>query len=214
MRHASATFANLSEDKRQRVLDAAIEEFADHGFQGASMNRLAARLAIAKGSIFQYFGSKEGLFSFAFGRAVELFKGPLKAAREQAKDQGFFELVRQSLLTGMEFIENHPLIYRIYLKMLHNDDFPLRGHLLGQVRAAAAKYFQPLVMEGIRRGELRPDLDLDLAVYVLDTLLDRFLQSRDTAPLDGGLGIFGADRATVERRAAELVEFLRTGLSA
>ncbi|HBR06022.1 MAG TPA: TetR/AcrR family transcriptional regulator, partial [Desulfovibrio sp.] len=39
MRQASETFANLPEDKRQRVLDAAIEEFAEHGFQGASMNR-------------------------------------------------------------------------------------------------------------------------------------------------------------------------------
>jgi AcrR family transcriptional regulator len=214
MRQASETFANLPEDKRQRVLDAAIEEFAEHGFQGASMNRLAARLAIAKGSIFQYFGSKEGLFGFAFGRAVELFKGPLKAARERARGQGFFEVLRQSLLAGMEFIAKHPRIHRIYLKMLHNEDFPLRERVLGQVRAASAKYFRPLVLEGIRRGELRADLDPDLAVYVLDTLLDRFLQSLAAAPLDGGLGVFGADRQTVERRAAELVEFLRRGLSA
>ena len=214
MRQASETFTNLPEDKRERVLDAAIEEFAEHGFQGASMNRLAARLAIAKGSIFQYFGSKEGLFGFAFGRAVELFKGPLKAARERAQGQGFFEVLRQSLLAGMDFIEKHPRIHRIYLKMLHNEDFPLRERVLGQVRAASVKYFRPLVLEGIRRGELRADLDPDLAVYVLDTLLDRFLQSLAAAHLDGGLGVHGADRAVAERRAAELVEFLRKGLSA
>lgn len=214
MSDASGTFANLPEDKRARVLDAALEEFAEHGFKGASMNRLSTRLAIAKGSIFQYFGNKEGLFAYSFGRAVDLFKAPLKAARERARDGGFFEVLRQSLLTGMEFIVAHPLIHRIYLKMLHNEDFPLRERILGQVRAASAKYFRPLVLEGIERGELRPDLDPDLAVYVLDTLLDRFLQSLAAAPLDGGLGVFGAPRETVERRAGALVEFLRRGLSA
>lgn len=214
MRAASETFENLPDDKRGRVLDAAIEEFAEHGFAGASMNRLSARLGIAKGSIFQYFGTKEGLFSYAFGRAVDLFKGPLKAAREASRSRGFFEVVEQSLLAGVGFIAEHPSIYRIYLKMLHHEGVPLRERFLVEVRAASARYFRPLVEQAMSRGELRADLDPDLAVYLLDAVLDRFLQSLVVSHLDAGSGLYGADRAQVERRAREIVDLLRRGLSA
>ncbi len=45
------TFRQLPPDKRERVLDAALAEFADQGYQAASLNRLVAQAGIAKGSL-------------------------------------------------------------------------------------------------------------------------------------------------------------------
>ena len=56
---ARETFKNLEAAKQRKVLDAAIDEFADHGVREASMNRMVQKLGIAKGSLFQYFGNKE-----------------------------------------------------------------------------------------------------------------------------------------------------------
>ncbi|MGD8916938.1 MAG: helix-turn-helix domain-containing protein, partial [Syntrophobacterales bacterium] len=55
---AQPTFAKLPSEKQERVLDAAIEEFSRWGYDKASINRMVDRIGIAKGSIFQYFGSK------------------------------------------------------------------------------------------------------------------------------------------------------------
>ena len=52
------TYKNLESDKQQRILDTAVDEFASHGFRQASVNRMVQKLGIAKGSIFQYFGTK------------------------------------------------------------------------------------------------------------------------------------------------------------
>ena len=54
--------------------DTAIDEFASHGFKEASLNRLVQKVGIAKGSIFQYFGTKEKLFGFIFDHAVNLVR--------------------------------------------------------------------------------------------------------------------------------------------
>ena len=47
---------------RQRILDAAAAEFAEHGFDGATVSRIAARSKLSKQLIRYHFGSKERLF--------------------------------------------------------------------------------------------------------------------------------------------------------
>jgi TetR/AcrR family fatty acid metabolism transcriptional regulator len=56
--------------KRELILDAAMRHFAEHGYQGARVEDIALELGIAKGSIFQHFGSKAGLFLATYKRAV------------------------------------------------------------------------------------------------------------------------------------------------
>ncbi len=51
-----------SEAKRTRIIDAAMHHFAEQGYHAARVGDIAAQLGIAKGSIFQHFGSKDGLF--------------------------------------------------------------------------------------------------------------------------------------------------------
>ncbi|MEF2230086.1 MAG: TetR/AcrR family transcriptional regulator [Pseudodesulfovibrio sp.] len=201
------TFENLPEEKRGRVLNEATREFADHGYQGASINRIVDRLGIAKGSLFKYFGSKEGLFEHVFSRAVADFKGPLKAIRDSEGD--FFTRIGQSLLAGAAFIDGHPHIYAIYLKMLFNENFPLRERFLGEIRRAHAKYLGALVDDGIAAGELRPDIDRGMTVFLLHTTLDRFLQHHAVPSLD--TGIDPAPRST-EDRVRAVTDFLRHGL--
>lgn len=58
------TFFNLPEEKRQRILDLAIEEFAHHDYQNASISRIVAEASIAKGSFYQYFEDKADLYRY------------------------------------------------------------------------------------------------------------------------------------------------------
>ena len=214
MTKPSDTFENLPEEKQQRVLDEATMEFAEHGYHGASVNRIVARLSIAKGSLFKYFGSKEGLFEHLFSHAVAQFKQPLKQVREETKGQDLFLRVERALLAGVRFIDGHPLIYRIYLKMLFQENFPLREKFLSQVRLASAKYLRPMVLEAMETGQLRPDLDPDMVVFHLDSVMDRFLQAWAVPDLDGGTGLYRANADTVQTRARAVADILRHGLAA
>jgi AcrR family transcriptional regulator len=47
-----STFLNLDSKKQERILNAAVDEFAGHGFEGASINTLVRTVGISKGSIF------------------------------------------------------------------------------------------------------------------------------------------------------------------
>jgi AcrR family transcriptional regulator len=60
-----------AEATRQRLLDAATEEFAASGIAGARVDRIADAARSNKAQIYHYFGSKDGLFDAVFDRIVE-----------------------------------------------------------------------------------------------------------------------------------------------
>ena len=60
-----------AEATRQRLLDAAEEEFAARGIAGARVDRIAQAARSNKAQIYHYFGSKDGLFDAVFDRIVE-----------------------------------------------------------------------------------------------------------------------------------------------
>jgi AcrR family transcriptional regulator len=74
-----------SEAKRTRILETAMRHFAERGYHAARIEDIASELSIAKGSVFQHFGSKEGLFLAAYQKAVASFSAYLDAAGRHRK---------------------------------------------------------------------------------------------------------------------------------
>src|ERR1700687_4475128 len=80
-----------SEAKRARIVEVAIRHFAERGYSAARVEDIAAQLGIAKGSVFQHFKSKDGLFFEAYKKAVQSFPRYMQAP---AQERGFFEVLR------------------------------------------------------------------------------------------------------------------------
>jgi AcrR family transcriptional regulator len=211
---AKKTFFNLPEEKQKRVLETAIEEFSEKGYGGASINLIVSKLGIAKGSIYQYFTNKKSLFLHIFDYAVELIRKTLKQVKNETRDAPVFERIKKSLLAGVDFIERHPSIYRIYLKIMFEREAPFRQELLHRIRLFSSEYLTSLLIEGKERGEIRKDVDVKVAVFLLDAVMDRFLQACAVPFLDSGIKVYRMDRQIIEQRVDEIVEVLKKGLSA
>lgn len=67
------TFLRLPEEKRNRILDAAWEEFTSVSFTKASINRIIRRAEIPRGSFYQYFDDKDDLFHYLMKEVREQF---------------------------------------------------------------------------------------------------------------------------------------------
>src|SRR5262249_47567343 len=82
-----------AEAKRARILDASMRAFAERGYHATRIEDIASELSIAKGSVFQHFGSKDGLFLAGFKKAVASFPAWLDAPPEIV-GRGFFAILR------------------------------------------------------------------------------------------------------------------------
>ena len=60
----NSSFTAKGNETRQRIFDAAVQEFAENGFAGARIDRIAELAGVNKQRIYAYFNDKEGLFTF------------------------------------------------------------------------------------------------------------------------------------------------------
>jgi TetR/AcrR family transcriptional regulator len=209
-----STFRHLPPDKQERVIDAALAEFAEQGYQGASLNRVVAQAGIAKGSLYQYFPNKEGIFHYIFQHALQMVRRTLTSVKEQTLEDNFFVRLEKSLLAGVRFSREHPRIFSLYLKIQFDKNVPFRDEFLSAVRRHATEYFASLVRRARVRGELRPGVPKAAVLFLLDAMFDRFLQAVAVPALDVTLGLHQASDEIIHKHVRELVGLLREGLMA
>ncbi len=208
-----STFNNLPPEKQESILRVVLEEFSRNGYRKTSINTIVARLGIAKGSIFQYFEDKEGLFLFILNRSLEKVKQYLRAVREETTEQDLFSRLEHTLQAGVDFLKTHPQVYRLYLRVMFESQVPYRQEILASIRGYSHEFLKDLIRTARARGELRATIDTDVAAFILDAVLDRYLQALSIRHLDAGLGLLELDAAAKQVWIRRIVEVLQKGLA-
>ncbi len=172
--------------KRELIVDAAMRHFAERGYQGARVEDVAAELGIAKGSIFQHFGSKAGLFFAAYRKAVASLPAWLDAPKEVI-DEGFWVTLRYWLERTEHLIQGDWVPYRVTLIGNYGTDLKLKREINRFLVSEDPYGTLDFVEFGVRRGEVREDLDVEMAASMIDWLAERLQDALVTAELDPGL---------------------------
>ncbi|MDT5021470.1 MAG: hypothetical protein QOI33_1994, partial [Mycobacterium sp.] len=90
----TVTWARVDAARRAAVIEAAEAEFGAHGFSGGSLNVIARRAGVAKGSLFQYFADKRDLFSFITDVASQRVRAYMEERiRDLDPSRPFFEFL-------------------------------------------------------------------------------------------------------------------------
>ena len=172
-----------SQQKRSLILDAAMRHFAEHGYEAARVGDMANHLGIAKGSVFQHFGSKDGLFFEAYKSALRALP-PYLDVPPGVKDAGFFSVVRYRLSLPTQFWEKYSVPYRIILLGNYGSDLSLKKRIIRFVAAEDPLGARALVKMGTDRGEVRTDVDSSLITSMLECTFERMQDFLLTADLD------------------------------
>ena len=191
--------------KRARILEAAAQHFAEHGYHSARVADIAIALGIAKGSIFQHFGSKDSLFFEVYKRAVRSFPKYLEAPSE-VKLAGFFEVLRYWLVRTERLVHEDWIPYRISLLGNYGTDLDLKREINRFLIAEDPYGTLNFVRLGLKRRELRKDMDVELIASILDCMMERFQEAIVTAEVDPGLFRHQAEPA--EKKQARIQQFL------
>ena len=203
-----------TEAKRDRIVECAMRHFAEHGYQGARVDDIAGELGIAKGSIFQHFGSKAGLFFEVFKTAARTLPAWLEAPPEVV-EQGFFAVVRYWLDRTQHLVEEDWVPNRVVLVGNYGTDLELKRELNRFLVSEDPYGTLEFVEWGQQRGEVRADLDLETVVSLVDWTSSAIQDALVTEELDPGL--FHRWRSQPERQRERLDHFavlLESALSA
>ncbi|TYP55445.1 TetR/AcrR family transcriptional regulator [Thermosediminibacter litoriperuensis] len=162
-----STFFNLPADKREKILQVAIEEFARHSYREASVNRIVERSGIAKGSFYQYFEDKKDLFKFIIEKSGEKKLEYLGQVLNNLEQLDFFELVRELYAAGIKFAKENPELFAIGQRLLKDDDRNLFEEIMEDPKNKGQQFFVELLKKGIQRGEIDPGISVELVAMLL-----------------------------------------------
>lgn len=163
------TFHNLPVAKRDRILDAALDEFAAHPLPTASVNRIVRAAGIAKGSFYQYFDGLDDLYRFIlFEHGADLKMAAMRAAGPPPTGGDLFDTMSYYALAGLRFGIAHP---RIAAAARHLTAAPTATPMARELQQRSRTGVRHILREGIAAGAVRPDVDLDAAVIFTDHCL-------------------------------------------
>jgi TetR/AcrR family transcriptional regulator len=211
---ASGGESTEASSKREHIAEIAMRHFAEHGYRGARVEDIASEVGVAKGTVFLHFGSKEGLFLAAFERAVRQLPAWLDVPAE-VKEQGFWAVLDYWLERTEEFLEEAWVANRVAMIGRYDTGLGLRRPIDRFMRSEDPYGTLELVEFGVRRGEIRNDVDAEMMASMLDWLAERFQDVLGSEELDPGLvhrKPYQPERR--EARIREFVEVLRSGIAA
>jgi AcrR family transcriptional regulator len=164
------TFLNLPEKKRLMIEDAAMNEFAIHGFDNASINRIVADCQIAKGSFYQYFEDKRDLFNHLMTRIAEEKHNYISPVMLNPQAHDFFTLLQEMHRSALEFAKQNPKAALIGNQVYKNQEHPVHKEIFKGSRDAGKTFYNQLIALAISRGEIRADIDKEFVIHILMSL--------------------------------------------
>jgi AcrR family transcriptional regulator len=174
-------------------------EFADHGFAGASVNRILDRAGLSKGVLYYYFEDKADLFETTLEAAVaHLFEeSGLPGGREalgrwvESLDaDGFWDALREMSRQSLGLLRSDLWYVRLARAYPRIRQEPAGPALTGDVENLGRGSLEALLSRGRELGVVRDDLPLDFLVEVavaVDHAGDRWIVERLDAMDDRAL---------------------------
>ena len=108
-------FFELKKEKQERMINAALKVFAEHGYYHSSTDEIVKTANISKGLLFHYFGNKIGLYSFLYDYATRSVTLELSTHVEK-NETGYFELYKQVLTAKGDALKRFPYIFAFLKK--------------------------------------------------------------------------------------------------
>ena len=186
-------------DRREEILTAATQLFAEQGFSDAVTQILADTLGVGKGTLYRHFPSKRALFLAAVDRVMTRLQEHVERATEDVVDG--LERVRRGVGAYLQFFREHPEYVEILVQeraQFHDRDRPTYF----EHRERNATRWRDLYRTMIGQGRLRPDVTAERIADVMSAALYGAMFLNDYG---GRSGAFSID-------AESIIEILFRGI--
>ncbi len=170
-------FFSLESEKKARIINAALKEFARNGYSKASTNDIVKEAGISKGSLFNYFNSKRELYLFLLDCVVKIIEQIY--AEVDWMEPDFFTRMRQLGEVKYKIYKKYPHAFN-FIKTAARED-------AAEVKPEINRIGKAIIAEGLERGyqnidwsKFREDIDRERMIKIINwTMLGFAEEERD-----------------------------------
>lgn len=169
-------FLNLEPEKRERIMNAAIKEFAQKGYKNASTNEIVKEAEISKGLIFHYFKNKKQLYFFLYDYLMEILKEEY-FQNSWLDEKDFLEKMRRASLIKLELFRKYPLIFKFFLTAYSETDIEVKKEVEDRNKKQIEINF-PRIYDNIDMSNVKDGVDQQKALKIIIWALEGYANSK------------------------------------
>lgn len=163
-------FLELEQEKQERILNAALKEFAQRGFKKASTNEIVKQAGISKGLLFHYFNNKKDLFLFLYDYASTIFiEEFLKLINLEERD--VLARWRQHSLLKFDLIRKHPAMFHFILTANQSQPEDIQKEMESKNKNISKVGYENL-FKNIDESKFREDVDIQKALNIIQWTME------------------------------------------
>ncbi|MGD8456660.1 MAG: TetR/AcrR family transcriptional regulator [Anaerolineales bacterium] len=167
----SRTFRRLDPERQQAVVDAILEEASQKGPTALNIKEVARKAGVSVGSLYQYFGSRDGLMAFAVALCARYMVDLFEMYGHMILDQPLRTALHDYLVGGIDWGKTEAGIVRFFGRAAYQGDPALTDSVVKPVAKVMQDFTVQILTHAAQRGEVRPDADLEAAARVVNAIL-------------------------------------------
>lgn len=161
-------FDKTSEERRQKVVAVAIEEFASKGYSATSINDIARNAGVSIGAMYSYFASKEDLFLTIVNEGHHVMVDILTDIGENSVD--VFDCIEKMLAASRTFALEQTQLNQIYLDLTTQALSPLATRLSGKLEQVTPVLLTNYIEKAKAEGLVGAQIDAKVASFCIDNI--------------------------------------------
>ncbi len=156
-------------ERQKEIVDAARRLIIKHGSEHITVRRIAAETGISEGAIYRHFKSKKDILLLMIGNIEETWIGDIERSRVPGKTP--LEVLDATIRNRLSTIEQRQGVsFLVIAEIISLGDKALNKRI-SAVIARHNDLIRDILSEGVKSGEIRPDLDLDAAATLFFGML-------------------------------------------
>lgn len=168
----------LTQEQIDQIIETGIRHFADKGFAGANVNKIAAEAGVSVGVLYKYYQGKQGLFRACVEQSLDYLDRVFAETRQQGGTlmEMIGNLIRQNQIAARK----HPEYFRLYHQitvtgapMGLEEEVPggAPAGIADLIEGRSAQMYRELIEAAKDAGEVRTDMDPALFAFFFDNLM-------------------------------------------
>ena len=167
--YCKPTFMNIPEEKREKILSVAVNEFAHNGFENANINTIAKKAEVSVGSLYKYFDTKTDLFLTSVDYGLKSLEVIMETIVQS--DEDVMIKLEKLIRVAIEFSRRNTVLIKLYNEVTSESNAELVKKIATYVESVTSEAYKKAVIEGQVAGEIRTDIDPGMAAFFVDNLL-------------------------------------------
>lgn len=165
------TFRRLDPERQQAVLNAILEEAAEKGPASLNIKDVARRAEVSVGSLYQYFPKGGGLLDFAIELCVRYTTGMMREYKPMLAALPLKEALSAYLMGGLEWGQTAAGLMRFFGRAAYQGDPDLAERVVHPIATVFRETTHEILAQAAVRGEIRPEVDIEAAARVVNSLI-------------------------------------------